>query len=187
MRALVVDEAHCISEWGHEFRSDYLKLGSVRDMFPSLPIMALTATATTKVGQEITTLLKMRKPKRFSNSFNRPNLFYQVIYKDLLKTPLQDLAEFIKEGNFECGIIYCHKRNDCNELAAKLSQLEVQVAAYHGGLTTQVRERIQEDWTVGKVKIITATISFGMGVDKPNGLLLLLLILIYYYFFVSPS
>lgn len=169
MNALVVDEAHCISEWGHEFRSDYLKLGAARDLFPSLPIMALTATATATVGQEITTLLKMRKPRRFTNSFNRPNLFYEVIYKDLLKSPVSDLATFLKQGNFECGIIYCHKRNDCDELSMKLRGMGLQVSAYHGGLTNPIRESIQGDWTSGRTKIIIATISFGMGVDKPNG------------------
>jgi ATP-dependent DNA helicase RecQ len=162
---LAVDEAHCVSEWGHDFRPEYRQLAQLRTALPEVPVMALTATATGNVRTDIVTHLRLRDPATFVASFNRPNLTYRVIPKD---QPLKQIIEFVRRREQESGIIYCASRAAADRLAEALDRREFPARAYHAGLPAEARARHQEQFLRDDVRIICATIAFGMGINKPN-------------------
>ncbi len=162
---IAIDEAHCISEWGHDFRPEYRQLADLREHFPGVPIMALTATATDRVGQDILKQLKLRDPRCYVASFNRPNLTYRVLPK---KDPYHQILALVRSRPDESGIVYCASRKTADSLAAKLSADGIKAKPYHAGLEAKERASHQDQFRRDDVRVITATIAFGMGVDKPN-------------------
>jgi len=162
---IAIDEAHCISEWGHDFRPEYRKISQLRKLLPDVPVMALTATATGRVREDIINHLKLREPKCFVASFNRPNLSYRVIPKD---KPLQQIIDFVKKRDHESGIIYCSSRKGTESLAESLADRGIKAKPYHAGLTNKERDSHQELFLRDEVKVICATVAFGMGINKPN-------------------
>lgn len=166
---IAVDEAHCISEWGHDFRPEYRKL---RDMIeqinPDLPIIALTATATPKVQDDIVKNLMLRNPNIFVDSFNRPNLNYEVVPKITKEQTLKSIVKFIHSMKGKSGIIYTLNRKTTEELANTLQANGISAVAYHAGLETPLRAQRQDEFLMEKVDVIVATIAFGMGIDKPD-------------------
>ncbi len=162
---IAIDEAHCISEWGHDFRPDYRNLQSLRADFPDVPLIALTATATEKVWQDIADVLRLKDANRFSASFNRPNLTYRVRRKGSEFEELIELLSGIETGS---AIIYCFSRKGTENLASKLTDRGVSALPYHAGLENSVRQKTQDKFLRGEVRAIVATIAFGMGIDKPD-------------------
>ena len=162
---LAIDEAHCISEWGHDFRPEYRQLVEVRERLPHLPIMALTATATERVREDITTLLHLRDPASYIASFNRPNLTYRVQAK--LK-PFDQVLAFLRERPQDSGILYCQSRKTTERVAERLQAQGITAKPYHAGLAAEVRTHHQELFLRDEAQVICATIAFGMGVNKPN-------------------
>lgn len=162
---LAIDEAHCISEWGHDFRPEYRELKKLRKHLPDVPIMALTATATERVRADIVKELKLRDPRCYVASFDRPNLTYRVIPKT---APYQQLLAFIRSRPNDSGIIYCASRKSTESLARNLNEDGVATKPYHAGLTTSERTKHQDAFLRDHVRVITATIAFGMGINKPN-------------------
>jgi ATP-dependent DNA helicase RecQ len=162
---LAVDEAHCISEWGHDFRPEYRQLAELRQLFPSVPMMALTATATDRVRKDIVALLKLREPSCYVASFNRPNLTYRVFAKN---KPYAQVLEFLRGRPRESGIVYCQSRKSTESVASRLNEDGVKARPYHAGLTSKERSEHQELFLRDEVRVICATIAFGMGINKPN-------------------
>jgi ATP-dependent DNA helicase RecQ len=160
-----IDEAHCISEWGHDFRPEYRDLKKLRTHFPDVPMMALTATATDRVRADIVKQLKLREPCCYVASFNRPNLTYRVVPKT---APYEQLLELIRSRPKDSGIVYCASRKSAESLARNLNENEVSAKPYHAGLTSFERTKNQEAFLRDDVRIVTATIAFGMGINKPN-------------------
>jgi ATP-dependent DNA helicase RecQ len=160
-----IDEAHCISEWGHDFRPEYRQLRALRGVFPGVPMMALTATATQRVRDDIVEQLHLREPARFIASFNRPNLVYRVAAKT---GAYEQILSFVRSRPRESGIIYCQARKTAENLAKKLSQDHVSALPYHAGMESSERSRHQEKFLRDEARIICATIAFGMGINKPN-------------------
>ncbi len=163
--AIAIDEAHCISEWGHDFRPEYRQLSRLRSLLPDVPVMALTATATERVREDIVRHLKLRDPHTFVASFNRPNLFYRVIPKD---QPLRQIVDFAGRRRDESGIIYCATRSATERLAESLTSRGLDARPYHAGLSASERSLHQELFLRDETRIICATIAFGMGINKPN-------------------
>lgn len=166
---VAVDEAHCISEWGHDFRPEYRKLRDMIDEInPELPIIALTATATPKVQDDIVKNLSLRDPQVFISSFNRPNLYYEIVPKGKKDAVLKHMVRFIHQMKGKSGIIYTLNRKTTEELASTLVANGISAVAYHAGLDAPVRARRQDQFLMEDVDVIVATIAFGMGIDKPD-------------------
>jgi ATP-dependent DNA helicase RecQ len=163
--ALAIDEAHCISEWGHDFRPEYRQLSRLRSELPGLPITALTATATGRVREDIISQLALREPQIYIASFNRPNLTYRVVPK---RDAYPQLVDFIRQRRREAGIVYCLSRKSTESLAEKLSRDGFAARPYHAGLRDAERVKNQDAFLRDDVRIICATVAFGMGINKPN-------------------
>lgn len=162
---ITIDEAHCVSQWGHDFRPDYLEISYIRKFFPHAVMLALTATATEQVRQDIIKNLSMKKPSVFVSSFNRINIFLEVQPK---RNGLSQVIDCIKKHLGESGIIYCYSRKQVDELTQALDKLGYSVLNYHAGLSDDVRAKNQDLFIKDEVQIMVATIAFGMGIDKPN-------------------
>ncbi|MBK9989979.1 MAG: DNA helicase RecQ [Verrucomicrobia bacterium] len=163
--AIAIDEAHCVSEWGHDFRPEYRQLAKLRELLPDVPVMALTATATERVRTDIIKHLKLREPTIFVASFNRPNLTYKVTPKD---EPTKQIIAWVKKREDESGIVYCASRAATERVAEALAGRGYSARPYHAGLDADERSRNQELFLRDEVRIICATIAFGMGINKPN-------------------
>jgi ATP-dependent DNA helicase RecQ len=163
--AIAIDEAHCISEWGHDFRPDYRQLARLREAFPMAPMIALTATATPRVREDIVTQLQLANPAIFTASFNRPNLNYRVLPKS---RPLDQVWAFARKRPQDSGIVYCMARRTTEEMAESLRREGLEALPYHAGLDPEERARNQDLFLRDKAKIMCATIAFGMGINKPN-------------------
>ncbi|MBO4404547.1 MAG: ATP-dependent DNA helicase RecQ [Treponema sp.] len=162
---ITVDEAHCISEWGHDFRPDYLEIAAFRKQFPSAPCLALTATATKQVQHDIIKLLAMENPEVLTASFNRPNIYLDVKRKE---NAFFQITEFIEKHKNESGIIYCFSRKKVNELTEKLRAKGINALSYHAGLTDLQRAKNQRAFITDKADVMVATLAFGMGINKSN-------------------
>ncbi len=162
---IAVDEAHCVSQWGHDFRPEYAQLGGLRQTFPDVPLIALTATADPHTRSDIVRVLALEHARQFVSSFDRPNIRYTVLEKH---RPMDQLQRFLQAHRNESGIVYALSRKRTEEIATQLELAGINAAAYHAGLAADVRQEVQERFIRDDLEIVVATVAFGMGIDKPD-------------------
>jgi bloom syndrome protein len=170
LTASIVDEAHCVSLCGHDFRPEYQHLGILKDQFPAVPIMAFPATATPDVKREITSVLHIPKCMAFQNSFNRPNLTFSVIAKLSGAGCFQQVNGFIRKHRFKdkCGVIFCMTTAETETMSEWLKHRGLSTEFYHTKMSINERNEVQKHWMTNRVRVIVATVAFGMGIDKPD-------------------
>ncbi|KAI5071425.1 hypothetical protein GOP47_0013676 [Adiantum capillus-veneris] len=168
---IAIDEAHCCSQWGHDFRPDYKNLGILKKQFPKVPMIALTATATARVQNDLREMLQIRSCVKFVSSINRPNLFYEVREKSPnAQNVISEIANFIKQSykKKDSGIVYCYSRKECEQVAKELGEQGIAAAYYHADMEPHARSAVHHRWSSNKLQVIVGTVAFGMGINKPD-------------------